>query len=174
VGTDINLHAERRGENGWEYVRELNEFEIRNYGFFAILANVRNLVRATEPFDFIMEPRGFPEDMSHELRADSHLTVGHDAGWVSLRELSEFDWDGRRITRTGVVEPWLADCFGDGGQPFPKGRVFGVSQSGPGTRVTWVESYRESAGEKFLDDLLQALFRLGQPDEVRIVFSFDS
>src|SRR5262249_46499059 len=92
MGTDIYLHAEKRSDGVWHHCGELTDLEGRNYQFFAILANVMNPIRSTVPFDYIVQPRGFPDDMSEELRHDGLLRSGHDPGWVTLRELLDFDW----------------------------------------------------------------------------------
>jgi hypothetical protein len=170
VGTDINLHAEARSGGIWRYCGELNDFEDQNYEFFAIVANVKNPIRSTHPFDYIALPRGLPADMSL-------LFSGHDAGWVTLRELLDFDWDGKTMLRSAVVDPKIAPLFGDGNQRFPKDRItgpYGLADGGPGPRVTWLDTYKEAVGAKFLTGLFEALGRFGRPEDVRIVFSFDS
>jgi hypothetical protein len=177
MGTDIYLHVERRHGSSWEYCGELDALEIRHYEFFAILANVKNPIRSTEPFEYIANPRGLPEDMSEDLKKDSLLPTGHDAGWITLRELLNFDWEGKTILRSAVVDPGLAPLFGDGNQRFPSDRiteVYGLANDGPGPRVAWVDSYKEAIGVQFWDDLVKTLIQLGPPDDVRIIFSFDS
>jgi hypothetical protein len=177
MGTDIYLHAERRHGSSWEYCGELEALEIRHYEFFAILANVQNPIRSTEPFEYITSPRGLPEDISDDLKKDSLLASGHNAGWITLRELLKFDWEGKTILRSAVVDPELAPLFGDGNQKFPRDRItelYWLANDGPGPRVTWVDSYKEAVGVRFWDDLVKTLIQLGPPDDVRIVFSFDS
>lgn len=177
MGTDITLHAERRVKTGWEHCGPLEQFEIRHYEFFAILANVQNPIRSTVPFDFITQNRGLPEDISEGARKDGLLQGGSDSGWVTLRELLDFDWDGKTILRSAVVDPALAPLFGDGQQRFPRERINGpywVADNGRGPRVTWIDTYREAVGGAFLDDLLHTLARFGAPEDVRLVFSFDS
>jgi hypothetical protein len=173
MGTDIYLHAEKRSDGVWRHCGELTDLEDRNYQFFAILANVMNPIRTTVPFDCIVRPRGFPGDMSEELRHDGLLRFGHDPGWVTLRELLDFDWEGKTILRTAVVDPAVVHLFGDGKQQLPKG-VYAIAHDGPGQRVTWVDTYKEAAGAEFLKKLFDTLARFGPPDDVRIVFSFDS
>src|SRR5580692_8219650 len=94
MGTDIYLHAGKRSGAFWQYCGELEDLEFRNYEFFAILANVRNPIRSTTPFDWITNARGFPTDASEELRKNALLFGGHNPGWVTLRELLDFDWHG--------------------------------------------------------------------------------
>ena len=177
MGTDIYIHAEQKIGNTWRYCGELDDLEVRNYEFFAILANVRNPIRSTKPFDCIVQQRGFPDDMSEELRNDSLLFCGHDPGWVTLRELLDFDWEGKTILRSAVVNPELAHFFGDGKQKFPKDRMtgfYGLANAGPGPRVTWVDTYKDAAGAAFLTNLFDTLECIGPPESVRIVFSFKS
>jgi hypothetical protein len=173
MGTDIYLHAEKRSDGVWHHCGELTDLEDRNYQFFAILANVMNPIRSTVPFDCIVQPRGLPDDMSEELRHDGLLCSGHDPGWVTLRELLAFDWEGKTILRTAVVDPAIVHLFGDGKQKLPKG-VYLLAHDGPGPRVTWVDTYKEAVGAEFLRRLFDTLARLGPPEDVRIVFSFGS
>jgi len=111
--------------------------------------------------------------MFGELRHNGLLFSGHDPGWVTLRELLDFDWNGKTILRTAVVDPASVHLFGDGKQRFPT-EVYGVAHDGPGPRVTWVDSYEEAVGAEFLRRLFDTLARFGPPEDVRIVFSFDS
>jgi hypothetical protein len=173
MGTDIYLHAEARVDGSWRHCGELEDLEVRCYEFFAVIANVRNPTRSTFPFEYIARPRGFPEDMSRELQNDELLFFGHDPSWVMLSELLDFDWDGKTILRTGVVDSANEHLFGDGKQPFPKG-VYSVAHDGRGPRVTWIDTYREAVGVKYLSQLFVTLSRFGPPEDVRIVFSFDS
>jgi hypothetical protein len=93
-----------------------------------------------------------------------------------LRELLEFAWDGRSIARSAVIDPpELAALFGDGKQPYPRiNQMHTRAESGPGPRVSWTDTYREAVGVEYLQDLLDALGKLGAADDVRLIFSFDS
>lgn len=76
-------------------------YHSRNYNVFAILTStVRN--DEVDPFEGIVpEPRGLPKDITPEaLRV---MSDEHSAGWLSLREI--LDWDGwsRVRTHTGVM-----------------------------------------------------------------------
>lgn len=175
MGTDINLHAERFCNHQWEYAENLEEFEIRDYEFFAILANVKNPIRSTEPFDSITSNRGFPDDLSKATRNNSLLMMGHSPGWVMYRELLDFDWNKKTILRSAVVSPNLVKYFRDG--KFYRHEIkeaYSMADSGPGPRVTWTESYRESVGKNYLNELFCKLDQIGHPDSVRLLFSFDS
>jgi hypothetical protein len=179
MGTDIYLHVERRVPTGWEYQGELEELEQRNYEFFAVLANVRNPIRSRERFQVIAPGRGFPPDLAPEtLQRAGLLFSGHDPGWVMLRELLDFAWDEHSLVRSAIIMPaQLAPLFGDGKQRFPKDQIKGayaLANAGPGSRVTWIDSYRDAVGETYLEQLLDKLAAFGPPDGVRLLFSFDS
>ena len=62
-------------------------YNTRNYSLFAILANVDNGV-LIEPYDYIALPRGLPEDLSPELKADAEDPQNDDptsiTSWVTL------------------------------------------------------------------------------------------
>ena len=177
MGTDICLYAEHRSGGQWRSCGELEALEVRHYEFFAILANVWNPIRSTQPFDCIVQSRGLPNDMSEELRNEALLLGGHDPGWITLRELLEFDWEGKTILRSAAVDPGIAHLFGDGKQRFPKDRITGtyrLANDGRGPRVTWVDTYEDAVGAEFLAELFETLGRFGSPEDVRIVFSFDS
>lgn len=76
-------------------------FDWRSYGRFGFLADVRNY----SDVDPITEPRGFPADASPEVRADydGWGVDAHTPSWLTLEELSAYDYDqeieDRRHTR---------------------------------------------------------------------------
>ena len=77
----------------------------RNYDAFAILANVRNGrgfagCVTSEPFQFMSDRRGVPDDISDEAKAA--LSGEHSATYVTLAEMLAFDWT-RTNTLTGYV-----------------------------------------------------------------------
>ena len=113
MGTDIHMIAEVRKDGVWHtflddiFVKwEGTQFERqtcipydgRNYGLFAILADVRNGVgfagfRTGEKFNPISKPKGYPEDIAKE----SYGFLGdewrhHSASYLTLKEIFDFDW----------------------------------------------------------------------------------
>lgn len=121
----------------------------RNYGVFAILADVRN-PRETdvgdggEGFIPISEPRGLPDDLSPELRAYAtrgeeddptgedddyaqRVDLGeHSQSWLLLSEVLDFDWDRVTIDR-GWVDPWNFELWRTKGRPSSwSGGVYGA------------------------------------------------
>jgi hypothetical protein len=172
MGCDIHLYAEVRRDGKWHrvfpppeardpwYIEQAANvnggtyyavralctwYHDRNYNVFGMLAGVR-----AREFRPIAEPRGWPDDLSDEVRAILHaaetaetedaLPEGeiwpgdHSFSWLTLRELLEYDWQ----------------C-----------------------RTSWEDTYAECAGQ-FYTKVIPALQTLGDPDDVRIVFGFDS
>lgn len=174
----------------------------RNYDAFAILANVRNGTGVAgcdtgDGFEPIAEPRGFPKDFALDSE-DDHCGVwmgDHSHSWLTLAELEACDW-----TRTTKQRGWVNGVelkrMRDAGEDRPKSWCGGVS-GGRTKHVTlqeldrriqqpvkndleytyavfeWEETYSEAAG-RFYSDFLPILRTLGEGEDVRIVFGFDS
>lgn len=127
MGTDIHMRAEIKRNGQWEAVGEVFEnpyykadkplndwnkpltaepYGDRNYGLFAMLANVRNgygfagVVTGTG-YAPIAEPRGLPEDMSPEV-AEWMDSYDHTPSYLTLAELESYDWN-QVTTRCGEV-----------------------------------------------------------------------
>lgn len=201
MGTDIACYAERKVEGIWHLAEPLRPnpcwseevaeeepetapqalFSTRNYALFSILANVRNPMRALEPFAYLAEPRGFPSDSSPELRSfyACYEADAHDAGWLLVSEIIRFDWS-RLIRRRGMVDTRAAHLFGPDlvGFPFddwPAGVPISVSEAGKDlAEVEWTETHRQAAGPEFFEATLPKLAGYGPAETVRIVFWFHS
>lgn len=187
----------------------------RNYGVFAILANVRNYEDATP----IAEPRGLPDDLCDELRhgnrdgedVDFDETGGywlgdHSHSWLTLTELQTFPWyrDAQttgcvtfeeflaRIVKHGSALPvrvekhpyggWCGDIGGpnivvrEAADVLAALRDCGLArpvEERTYVRDVWLVPASVDAGS-FTSRLMPALAELGDPDDVRIVFGFDS
>jgi len=90
MGCDINSFAERRSDDRWQEVRtEREPFGGRNYNLFGFLAGVRDY-STVRP---IVAPRGTPSDASANVR--EQLEDCHCCSWLSVAELSTFDYDQR-------------------------------------------------------------------------------
>ncbi len=170
MGCDIHSFAEKRKDkkNNWEIVKDhfsLDDFDkkwykkekgdypfdMRHYGMFGFFADVRNYSRC----EVISELKGFPSDTCNEIKEESGTwdLDGHSYSFLTLRELTEFNyekrfWD-RRITRNG--------------------NGAALAEKGEGEMVT----YREFLGEWYFKHL-EELKQLGKLDDVRIVFWFDN
>lgn len=151
---DIHSHAERRNADGaWEDIPELAPFDWRSYGMYGFLAGVRNYSAVTP----IAEPRNIPDDASKVVK--SHFEAwecdAHNASWLSVTELVEFDYDtgmeDRRIARQVGMNSWNGGC---------------TAEAGEGRATT----YREFLGEGFFEELA----KLKTAGVERIVFWFDN
>lgn len=133
MGCDIHLYVEKRDALGqwqsadtWEpnpyYEGDDDEgepqmvipygtrfYDGRNYGLFAILADVRNGVgfagiKTGDGYQPIAQPRGLPNDMSAEVAADAQRweSDGHSYSWFMLQDLLDYDW-----TQSTDLQGWL-------------------------------------------------------------------
>jgi hypothetical protein len=124
-------------------------FSTRHYGLFGFLANVRNY----SAVPFLSEPKGLPQDFEIEWYFDRH-----SHSWFTLRELLDFDYDrefeDRRVTRQ------VSPNFFNGGI---------TGEIGEGT----VTTFRDFLGPNYFKtlDIMQSL---GAPENVRVIFCFDS
>jgi hypothetical protein len=99
--------------------------------------------------------------------------------WFLLTELLSFDWYGQQQQHYGEVKLEDVSRFGDGQQHFPAdftGEVWKkeffrlVGQPQPGyAQVSWIETYAEKVGSRFMSQVLPLLQTYGAPDNVRIV-----
>lgn len=155
MGTDIHSHVEVYRDGHWhkatgaivttfdEWDDPSEPFGWRNYGMFGFLADVRNYHGSP----VIAEPRGLPDDVSPEVRAD-HGTDDpwysygfHSATWLTLAELLAYDYD----------------------QTF-------IDQREDPPAETTVREFLDEAFFIHLDDLR----KIGEPEHVRVVMYFDS
>lgn len=131
MGTDIHMLLEVRdgtrwkpalpprargySETGTEYPRVADR---RNYGLFAMLADVRNGrgfagIRTGEGYAPISPPKGLPDDLCDEYQKgkdaydDPNIPLAdlgdHSQSWLGLDELLAYDWHQATINR-GVVD----------------------------------------------------------------------
>jgi hypothetical protein len=153
MGCDIHIFAEKKGDDGKYYALEFIPFDWRSYGMFGFLAGVRNYSDVTP----ISGPRGMPADASDKALKgyDSLGSDGHSHSWLTVYELTSFDYDAtmedRRVTRQTGPNSWSGGC---------------TCEPGEGKQMTW----REFLGEGFFADL-EKLQDLGAD---RIVFWFDN
>jgi hypothetical protein len=221
---------------GDRYGNILND---RNYNLFAVLGDVRNGfgfagVKTSSGFEPISSSRGLPEDAGFEM--DKHFNIrcaqhstgsreedesiwdcnechwfgDHSHSYVTLRELLDYDWDGKTTELTGVIPLRSKDWPGNVSykeyrttdrflNEMPRS-YSGDDVAGPGV-VTVTEpiaqallaipvsefdktnyyvqivrhvSVSYAVGPDFMDKALPWLRGLGEPDDVRIIFGFDS
>lgn len=128
MGCDIHMYVERKVNGLWVSAieRERNEYydrypeserewstpdfyDGRNYDLFAILANVRNGrgfagIPTGSGFKPIAMPRGLPDDVSSEVKAESDYwgSDGHSHSYLTVAEILRFDWT-QTATKIGVL-----------------------------------------------------------------------
>lgn len=179
MGTDIHIVAEYFKDNRW-HLADILLPEDRNYCAFAVLADVRNGYGfagfdSGDPVIPISEPRGLPNDISQELRAnldgekDEWLYLGnHSFSWVTLKELLDYDLDAPATVR-GMVPSEAAKRFKEFGE-IPTSWSNWTSKPNF-ERIEWQEPIRQRAW--LIPMLIDEIKVLGEPDKVRLVFGFD-
>lgn len=173
MGCDIHSFAEIKKNGKWQKIKDHfslgewektyykkekgdNPFDWRSYSMFAFLADVRNY----DHCDPISKPRGIPDDVCIEIKENFKDWEGscHSESYLTLKELLDFDYDkefwNRRITKQTGLNSWNGAS---------------LAKEGEGEIVT----YRENLGEMFFIHLKE-LEKLGEFNEVRIVFWFDN
>ena len=168
MGCDIHSFAEVKRNSKWEKVNNhfsidnlmkkyekkdkgYNPFYWRCYSVFAFLADVRNYDKCKP----LSSPKGIPSDVSDEIKEEYKNWEGdaHSSSYLTLRELTEFDYNktfwNRRIIKNN------------------NGAT--LAEKGEGKIIT----YKENLGLDFFKHLSE-LKKLGNIDNVRIVFWFDN
>jgi hypothetical protein len=200
MGTDIHCFAERRTPKGWEPIctgrdrrdgtRRLLDFycgQERNYNLFAILAGVQRLTNGG--FEPVVPPRGFPPDVSPGQTPDPDSGgFYHNATWLTLKELLDFDWHGKQRLFRGWVNAEQFRLFRQNGRPqqfieesarlvdndeMDRLIAAGTDTTGVQTLIEFGIPYGEFAGP-FLTETLPLLQKYGRPEDVRLVLYFDS
>lgn len=170
MGCDIHSFAEVKRGGKWEkvsdhftlddydkkyYKKEKGDhpFHWRSYSTFAFLAGVRN-------YDYC-EPKGLPDDLSEDVRLEYEsweYDAPHSASYLTAKELLDFDYDKKFWNRC-ITKQTSANCWNGAA----------LAEDGEGEIIT----YRDNLGEWFFKHL-EELKKLGEPENVRIVFWFDS
>lgn len=202
MGCDIHIWAEVRENGKWKMKGpvDLN----RNYNLFAILANVRNGrgfagIKTGEGFNPISDPKGVPDDASPEYKekVSDWDGDGHSHSFHTLKELQSFDWgqitmlrgtlsieEYKEVRETGrkprsysgsVWGPRCVTLDTDDADKLLDGGVNSdvlVEQPTFYVNYHWPVMYSETCGD--FNDFLIALEKVGDPNDVRIVFFFDN
>lgn len=148
MGCDIHCYAERKTPTGQEVVPDLAPFDWRSYGMYGFLADVRNYSDVPP----IAQPRGIPSDASQSVRDEYESWNGdaHSASWLSIAELTNFDYDQSMENRR-VMRDRNGGC---------------TCEPGEGKKMTFLEFL----GESFFKDL----DRLKSAGADRVIFWFDN
>lgn len=191
----LEYHAPKRAEN-WIY-------DGRNYGLFAILANVRNGygfagVDTGDGFVPIKMPKGLPTNVSFFVEEEARRwgIDGHSHSYLTAKELSDYDWFQLSVKRgvvnekqykvfleKGIPDSYSGDSWGNNIIHLTNSEMDALlngtfpREEGKSyhTKVSWKETYQEASGY-FYSQTLPALKELAQdkPEDVRIVFWFDN
>lgn len=176
------------------YVKEFTDspYDGRNYALFSMLANVRNHYDIVP----ISNPKGLPDDISNDVKAEYAIwhDDSHSRSWLTVRELKEYDWKNQVANYNGWLNVDEYKAFTSGEKNFGyAGDVGGrcviklskeqmdrkISQNSFEENLSyyvyceWTQFYYQDA-EFFVDEVIPELESLGEPDDVRIVFWFDS
>lgn len=192
MGTDIHgfLETRYRPTNGW--FRSMTIDRDRNYRLFAALADVRNGygfagVPTHKPITPISAPRGLPEDHTTGYGEDADFEFGdHSFSWLSLEEVTTWEgWD-QGLDEVGFISREQFEVWEPGTAPHNwAGGIDGPSiihadatshffpEGWTHVRVRWSRSLRESC-QVFLAWLEYAKVKVGDREDARIVFGFDS
>ncbi len=180
MGCDIHAYAEVRKGNKWEKVGEVfplddwtanyrkkthgdEPFDIRSYGLFGLLADVRNYLGAADAFFAAFAPKGLPDDVTREVRKKHREweSDAHSTSWLTLRELTSRDFD--RIMVDKRIERQIGPNMFDGGCTATEREITSAMKT----------TYREFLPDIFFQHV-DILKTLGAPDDVRVVFWFDN
>ena len=148
MGYDIYTITQKRINSQWA-ILPFKVFDHRSYGIFGFLANVRNFSMVPS----ISTPRGFPED--HELKYDYKDQDYHSHSWLSVKELTDFNYD--RIFEDRRYVKQLESGIWSGSS---------TCAPGDGNRI----SFKEFLSPLFFDDL----DILNEITADRILFCFDN
>ena len=199
-GNENKVEIEEDGsewETNPEFIKE--PYKGRNYGLFSILAGVRNYGTIIP----IADDKGIPADVSQEIGAE-HTRWGadvHSASYLTVQELLAFDWE-QTIKETSSVkmdwyEAWLLK--GKKGNPVTEHIPFrdAAYKELPEEEMEKILSSKSEKLRVLLDDVsyfcqmsidvpyseftkafltktIPALQKLGEPEDVRMVFWFDN
>lgn len=183
MGTDIHPYAEVRRNGKWEPAN-IKVPRGRNYWAFSILAGVRNGrgfagSYTGEPVTPIAEPRGLPDDTSiHDTNGDIELDdprfvwLGdHSHSWVLLSELLAVDLN-QTVIQGGIISRAQLDALTLEGKAPDEWCSGKWPMTDDDVRAKWKRPLHESAS--LLPKIIDALKPLGDPQDVRLVFGFDS
>lgn len=189
-------------DDGYEWNPQLtvHPYSGRNYDLFSILADVRNGygcagVDTGNGYIPIADPKGIPTDAAPETKEflNSYEGDGHSHSYFTLAELLAYDWD-QTTKKRGVIaystyltlkdtgespQMWSGGIAGPNIVTYPmneipedvESRIAGGEEVY--IRYEWATSYRDQC-RYFMENTIPALLKLGEPDNVRILFFFDN
>ncbi len=150
------------GREFWEY-----PFPSQSYSLFGFLAGIRNYSETA----VLSEPRGLPEDTSDDAvdLLAPHSTIGH-----AFDLYGTSDEEAKPMTVADRVHEGSGDNYGYSWLSLAELIGFDYDQTFTDQREEppEVTTYRVFLGEGYFAHI-EALKRLGSPDDVRILFCFN-
>ncbi|QHZ53394.1 hypothetical protein [Paenibacillus larvae] len=145
----------------------------RSYRLYAALADVRNYNRVKP----ISEPRGLPSDVSAVVKeqSDEWGAYAHHRSYLTVKELSEFDWN-QKIRFEGFVDEKQYYEFKKNGSPkWWYREEDDLDSKTLYSRIQWTKNLSDCVGT-FFTWSIPKLIELadGDLESVRIVFWFDN
>lgn len=158
-------------------------------------------IKTGEGFNPISLPKGLPVDVSAEVAKSSEQWNGdgHSHSWFTVAELLAYDWTQITINQGWINGPQYAYWRWNKAEPPESscGLVRGTNVKQVSEEdmdklvkdcqnddysslvstyclITWQTTYAAAAGCYFWTTTMPKLFRLGNPENVRIVFWFDN
>lgn len=202
MGCDIHMFAEVRKSEKWEAVGKVfknkyyepdrenkidedgfewnpeftsSPYTNRNYNLFAILADVRNGrgfagIKTGEGFNPIASPKGLPKDISNEILMIESCTVGEDYTIETLKK-----WVERGDSEWIIENQICTSPDAHSASYFTLKEIldFDWRQKTKFEDDVKLYSYSECVGN-FLTETIPTLQKLGNDEDVRIVFWFDN
>ena len=176
-----------------EEIVDAKAFEIevgRNYSLFSILADVRNY----DDFTPISQPKGLPQDVTEHIKAlsDSYGCDGHSHSYISMQEFKDFTKEAKQETKTGIVsvkefknyvetgEPqeWCGGISGTNVRMVSEDEMMEIYKSevedhNAYCKISW-KKWNLKDIEYFIENTAEPMYKLADPENVRIVFWFDN
>jgi hypothetical protein len=195
MGSDIYTYAEIWRHGKWEAIPEPAakqysgykkspvepfDFHCTPYRLFVMLGGAYqeniNIIGVTEP---ITKPRDFPDDINnfYKVYFDKNGT-GFARSWLLAKEIIDYPWDEKFVIYRACVNKKYASLFNECcpfPQAFPSEASIFHRQQADTVWVSWRSSCREFVNldhETCLEDFIDELKKLGEPDKVRIIFWF--
>jgi hypothetical protein len=182
MGCDIHPYVEVRKDGKWER-STVKVPSDRDYWAFGKLANVRNGegFAGCDTGDLvtpISQPRGLPDDTSiHDndsvdYEDPAYVWLGdHSFSWVLLSELLAVDYN-EKVNRRGMAKPEIAAHLAQYGVMPWNAEWCAWTTDKAKVAIAWSEPLMKAAS--LLPEIICAVCHLGKPEDVRIVFGFDS
>lgn len=154
MGCNIHIKVEIKKTNKWYQESCLNPFDYRSYGLYGFLANVRNYSEVP----FIQESRGIPQDSPSYGKDLDYESLGeHNFGYIILKELLDFDYDKT------FQDMRTSETVGNLTNGAARSKIVGVT-------IT----FKEFLGEHYFNQLKILKRSIDNPEDLRIIFGFDS